>query len=89
MKIALLPGDGILLCSDGVWELIDDATLGKLHAMSPNVAVWRDHLVAAVRGRMAPGHDNFSALLVRCTLSALDADEDDQRTMPPMSLQVA
>ena len=87
--IALLPGDGILLCSDGVWELIDDATLGKLHAMSPNVAVWRDHLVAAVRGRMAPGHDNFSALLVRCTLSALDADEDDQRTMPPMSLQVA
>ena len=87
--IALLPGDGILLCSDGVWELIDDATLGKLHAMSAAVALWRDHLVAAVRGRMAPGHDNFSALLVRCTLAPSDSDEDDQRTMPPMSLQAA
>lgn len=85
----LLPGDGILLCSDGVWELIDETTLGKLHAMSLNVATWRDHLVAAVRGRMAPGHDNFSALLVRCTLATQGSDEDDQRTMPPMSLQAA
>lgn len=87
--VALLPGDGILLCSDGVWEVIDEQTLGRLHVMSPSVAAWRDHLVAAVRGRMAPGHDNFSALLVRCTLAPADADEDDQRTMPPMTLQVA
>jgi PPM family protein phosphatase len=88
-SIDLLPGDGILLCSDGVWELVDEATLGKLHAMSPTVAHWRDHLVAAVRGRMAPGHDNFSALLVRCSVNAASIIEDDERTMPPMSMHPA
>ncbi|MCC7068261.1 MAG: serine/threonine-protein phosphatase [Burkholderiales bacterium] len=87
--IELLPGDGVLLCSDGVWELVDETTLGRLHAMSTSVATWRDNMVAAVRGRMAPGHDNFSALLVRCALSPQSADDDDQRTMPPLSVQPA
>ncbi len=88
-SIDIEPGDGILLCSDGVWEVIEDATLAKLHAMSATVAQWRDHLVAAVRGRMAPGHDNFSALLVRCSLDAAATVDDDQRTMPPISLHAA
>ncbi len=88
-SIDLAPGDGVLLCSDGVWEVIDEPTLGKLHAMSSTVGQWRDHVVAAVRGRMAPGHDNFSALLVRCTASTETYLDDDERTMPPMSLHPA
>jgi len=88
--VDLLPGDGVLLCSDGVWEVIDEATLGRLHVMSDSVAAWREHLVAAVRGRMAPGHDNFSGLLVRCIASATAADdEDDQRTLPPHAVHFA
>lgn len=66
VSIDLQPDDGILLCSDGVWELVDEETLGRLHAISGSAGQWRDHLLAAVRGRMAPGHDNFSALVVRC-----------------------
>ena len=81
-----MSGDGIVLCSDGVLELVDEPTLCKVHASSPNVAIWRDLLVSAVRGRMAPGHDNFSALLVRCIVSPQTVDEDDQRTMPPIAL---
>lgn len=88
-SIDLASGDGVLLCSDGVWELVDEETLGRLHAMSATVSQWRDHVVAAVRGRMAPGHDNFSALLVRCFLSAPTIIDDDQRTMPPMAMQPA
>ena len=88
-SIDLASGDGVLLCSDGVWELVDEETLGRLHAMSATVSQWRDHVVAAVRGRMAPGHDNFSALLVRCFLSAPTTVDDDQRTMPPMAMQPA
>ena len=58
--------------------------------MSATVAQWRDHIVAAVRGRMAPGHDNFSALVVRCSLAAPTAmQDDDERTMPPMAMQPA
>jgi PPM family protein phosphatase len=88
-SIDLIAGDGVLLCSDGVWEVVDESTLGRLHAMSKNVAEWRDHVVAAVRGRMAPGHDNFSALLVRCSQSTSLSAEDDQRTMPPTIMQAA
>ena len=88
-SIDLASGDGVLLCSDGVWEVVDEETLGKLHAMSATVSQWRDHVVAAVRGRMGPGHDNFSALLVRCFLSAPTTVDDDQRTMPPMAMQPA
>ena len=85
VAIDLLPGDGIVLCSDGVWELVDEATLCKLHSMSSTVAAWRELLVSAVRGRMAPGHDNFSALLVRCVANPQATDDDDQRTMPPIA----
>ncbi len=88
-SIDLHAGDGILLCSDGVWEVVDEETLGKLHAMSSSVTEWRDNVVAAVRGRMAPGHDNFSALLVRCAQGAASSVEDDQRTMPPIAMQPA
>ena len=89
-SIDLFAGDGVLLCSDGVWELVDEETLGRLHAMSPTVVQWRDNLVAAVRGRMAPGHDNFSALVVRCSeAERISEHEDDDRTMPPMVMQSA
>lgn len=84
--IELMSGDGIVLCSDGVWELVDEPTLCRVHAASPNVATWRDLLVSAVRGRMAPGHDNFSALLVRCIVIPQAVDDDDQRTMPPIAV---
>ena len=82
--IDLMPGDGIVLCSDGVWELVDEAALCKVHGVSATISAWRDLLVSAVRGRMAPGHDNFSALLVRCILDPQLSEDDDQRTMPPI-----
>ncbi|MEO8652833.1 MAG: PP2C family serine/threonine-protein phosphatase [Ramlibacter sp.] len=77
--IGLEPGDGILLCSDGVWELLEDAQLGELHGASSDVGAWRDRLMAAVQACMPAGHDNYSALLLRC-LPALSSDDD---TIPP------
>jgi PPM family protein phosphatase len=84
--IALQEGDGLLLCSDGVWELIDEPTLGYLHAKSSGIEEWRDLLLSAVRGRMAPGHDNFSALVVRCIAAPISDASDHDRTMPPLSV---
>jgi PPM family protein phosphatase len=77
--IALQPGDSLLLCSDGVWELLEDARLGELNVSSPDVNIWRDRLVATIQACMPAGHDNYSAFLLRC-LPALSSDED---TIPP------
>ncbi len=77
--IALQPGDGLLLCSDGVWELLEDAQLAQLHADSSNVQVWRDALQTAVQACMPSGHDNFSAFVLRC----LPAESSDDDTIPP------
>jgi serine/threonine protein phosphatase PrpC len=77
--VALQPGDGLLLCSDGVWELLEDTRLGELHAASTSADAWCDRLVAAVQTCMPPRHDNYSGYVLRC-LPALSSDED---TIPP------
>jgi serine/threonine protein phosphatase PrpC len=59
-------GDGMLVCSDGVWELLEDDELGELHASSDTVEQWRDRLLQALQARMPERHDNYSAYLLRC-----------------------
>lgn len=63
---AVQPGDCFLLCSDGLWEYLDDATLEATLAAAPGPAAWLGALEAALRGRVAhkPQHDNFSAVAV-------------------------
>jgi serine/threonine protein phosphatase PrpC len=75
--IDLQPGDAVMLCSDGVWELLEDALLCELNHTSETLEVWRDRLVAQVQASMPPGHDNFSAMLVR-VLSYQTQDSDDE-----------
>jgi serine/threonine protein phosphatase PrpC len=77
--VVLEPGDGLLLCSDGVWELLEDSELAELHASSNTVELWRDRLASAVEARMPATHDNYSAFVLRC-LPAISTDDD---TLPP------
>jgi len=77
--VNLQPGDGVLLCSDGVWELLADARLGELHADSVDAETWRDRIVEAVESAMPADHDNFSAFVLRC----LPAESSDDDTLPP------
>jgi PPM family protein phosphatase len=77
--IDLQPGDGLMLCSDGVWELLEDARLGELHATSADAGAWSEALAGAIRASMPPDHDNYSACLLRC-LPGLSSDDD---TIPP------
>lgn len=67
---AVEPGDVFLLCTDGLWETMDDTTLERLLAEAPNPRAWLDALSAEV-GREVDRisgadaqHDNFTALAV-------------------------
>jgi serine/threonine protein phosphatase PrpC len=63
----VLPGDGFLLCSDGLTDMLGDADLAERFARawpaSAPLAVLADDLVQAAKDR--GGRDNVSVVLVR------------------------
>ena len=60
------PGDAFLLCTDGLWEYVDDATLERLLAAAEAPRDWLDAIGTAVARAAShkSQHDNFSALAV-------------------------
>jgi serine/threonine protein phosphatase PrpC len=62
----VLPGDVFMLCTDGLWEYVEDAEMESSLAAAPAPAAWLQALEAAVRRNAAHklSHDNFSALVV-------------------------
>ena len=59
-------GDVFLLCSDGLWEYLEDRLLESSLTSASTPAAWLDRLALEVR-RLAghkASHDNFSALTV-------------------------
>lgn len=60
-------GDVFLLCSDGLWEFVDDAAMEEALAQAAAPAQWLQRLEQLVRehAQGRPGHDNFSALALR------------------------
>ena len=63
---AVLPGDVFLLCTDGLWEYLDDDVLERTLRASANPGAWMNELAAAVHSatRAKTSHDNFSAVTV-------------------------
>jgi protein phosphatase len=62
VPLTLTPGDRLLLCSDGLWDEIDDATLLGLLAQSTTPRECAEALVAAADN--AGGSDNSTAVVV-------------------------
>lgn len=64
----LQSGDVFLLCTDGLWEYVDDAELCATLAVAPHPQAWLAELERCVlrhaAERRRPRHDNFSALSV-------------------------
>lgn len=78
-RMRVLPGDVLLLCSDGVWEpLGDERLLSTLHAVRTAVQ-WPDLLDAQIKANAKPGYDNYTAI----TLWLSDGDEDATRLVRP------
>ena len=57
-------GDCFLLCSDGLWEHVDDRDLEQALAGAATPRGWLDDLCRRVTAatQAKPGHDNFSAM---------------------------
>ena len=62
----LAAGDVFLLCTDGVWEYVEDALIEQALADAASPHAWLEALEQCVLRAAAdkPGHDNFSALTV-------------------------
>lgn len=60
--LALREGDAFLLCTDGLWEYVEEAVMERtlVHAASPEQ--WLAMMETAVLERARPGHDNYSAV---------------------------
>lgn len=63
---AILPGDVFLLCTDGLWEYVEESLLESSLAQAADPQAWLAQLEERVLQNAAhkPNHDNFSALTV-------------------------
>lgn len=81
-RMRLLPGDVLLLCSDGVWEPLGDGCLiDTLHA-SRTPSQWAEQLETQVQANAKPGYDNYTALM----LWVMQEDSDETRLLPDIAL---
>ena len=60
----LAAGDVLLLCSDGVWEVLGDEWLGGALQASSTPAQWVARIDQEIKSRAKPGHDNYTAVVL-------------------------
>ena len=59
-------GDTFLLCTDGLWEHVEERDMERLLEASENPEDWLRRLEAAVLAQACEKQDNYSALVVAC-----------------------
>ncbi|SEB21427.1 PP2C family serine/threonine-protein phosphatase [Variovorax sp. YR216] len=70
-------GDVVLLCSDGVWEVLGDQRLGEIVRASLDPHQLIDRIDAEIRLSAPPGHDNYTAVAMW-----LHSDEETTQPLP-------
>lgn len=68
-------GDVFLLCSDGLWEYIEEREMEQMLSQSTSAQEWLRALEEQVLARGHEGQDNYSAVIVWCR----ESDETTQR----------
>ncbi len=63
-KFGLLDRDAFLLCSDGLWEYVDETCMRDALDEAATPDAWLGALAARVRVTAPASHDNFSAMAV-------------------------
>jgi serine/threonine protein phosphatase PrpC len=63
-RMPLAAGDVLLLCSDGVWEVLGDAWLRETLQASRTPGQWVARIDAEIKARAKPGYDNYTAVVL-------------------------
>jgi serine/threonine protein phosphatase PrpC len=65
-SVRMLPGDLVILCSDGLNSMLSDSEIESLAAIEPDSDLEKvcESLISAANAR--GGHDNVTVILVRC-----------------------
>jgi len=66
----LLPGDRVVICSDGLWDMVSDKDITRLTEAAPDAATAVNNLILAAH--QAGGHDNITVII------AIEADMTDE-----------
>lgn len=62
LPLTFAPGDGVLLCSDGLWEYLEEEEILADCLKADNAAGWARGLLLRVMERVAPNTDNLTLL---------------------------
>ncbi len=71
VELDLVPGDRVLLCSDGLWDEVDDATIERELARGDDPSRIAERLIA--KANAAGGNDNSTALVLLVQATAPEA----------------
>ena len=62
--LALRDGDAFLMCSDGLWEYVEEDVMERRLGSTGSAQEWLKRMEEEVLHRARPGHDNYSAVAV-------------------------
>lgn len=60
--IAVADGDAFLLCTDGFWQIVEEADMLSTLSEANSVDDWLTAMEKLLLERAKPGHDNYSAI---------------------------
>ena len=62
----LQPGDALLMCSDGLWDRLDDRELERTLQVASSPADWLASMRGLIEAEAVAGQDNYSAIAIWC-----------------------
>lgn len=77
-EFSVMDGDVFLMCSDGLWEYVEEHDMESMLNSASKVQEWLETMERQVLARgISTSQDNYSAIAIWCK------DSDDDRTLMP------
>jgi serine/threonine protein phosphatase PrpC len=83
IRFPLHDADVLLLCTDGLWEYVDEARMEESLAAAASPETWLRDLEEQVMQAGRTDQDNYSALVIACRQSGNAADDAAEITVMP------